>query len=343
MIDSQLEGGVQAHRSPWEHAAARRAWPPYELVDRGAIQAAEAKSRRLERLYHLTQEHAWDGKSVLGALVDKHGTPGRGMDPATREALIQVLTVLLWGELAAWTISADLALAIEDMDAKMAATGQVFDEARHFYVMRDYLVLLAGDDQVPPLGGLARRLLLDVIETQSLAKKLVGMQLLFETNAVVIFRRLAESDVCPVLSELLPYFERDESRHVGLGVIYLPRLIERMSRAEAAGIAAFHGRCIAMLIAGGFTLRQHFEALGLDQRLMATRVTTMQDDIVRQMVAAHGRGIVRAILNPRASGLGPRVIDFIHPVGGLESAPDWHRAVHDGMTRMVKVLDRALA
>ena len=321
----------------------RRAWPPYELIDRDAIERAEAKSRRLERLYHLTQEHAWDGKAVLGALVDKHGQPGRDMDPEIRESLTQVLAVLLWGELAAWTISADLALAIEDMDAKMAATGQVFDEARHFYVLRDYLVLLAGEDRVPPLGGLPRRLLLDVMETPSLAKKLVGMQLLFETNAVVIFRRLAESGVCPVLTELLPYFERDESRHVGLGVIFLPRLIERMSRGEATGVAAFHLRCIAMLIGGGFMLRQHFEALGLDQRLMATRVTTMQDEIVRQMVQAHGSGIVRALLNPKASPLGPRVLDFIPPPGGLAGAPDWHRSLHAGVTRVVKAVDRALA
>jgi len=320
----------------------RHAWPPYELVDVPAIQAAEAKSRRLERLYHLTQEHAWDGKAVLGALVDKHGPPGRGMPADIREALAQTLTVLLWGELAAWTISADLALAIDDMDAKMAATGQVFDEARHFYVMRDYLLLLQDSGPVPPLGGLPRRLLRDVIETPSLAKKLVGMQLLFETNAVVIFRRLADTKHCPILTELLPYFERDESRHVGLGVIYLPRLVERMTRAEALGVAAFHARCLAMLIAGGFTLRPYFEALGLDQRLMATRVTTMQDDIVRQMVETHGHGIVRAILNPKASGIGPRVLDFIHPPEGIRNASLWHRRVHGGVSRVVGAVDRAL-
>jgi hypothetical protein len=322
---------------------ARRAWPPYELVDRDAIRAAEAKSRRLERLYHLTQEHAWDGRAVLGSLVDKHGPPGRDMDPGVREALKHTLAVLLWGELAAWTISADLALAIDDMDAKMAATGQVFDEARHFYVLRDYLVMLCDGDAVPPLGGLARKLLRDVIETQSLAKKLVGMQLLFETNAVVIFKRLSEAGVCPVLTELLPYFERDESRHVGLGVIYLPRLIARMSRTEAASVAAFQGRCLALLIAGGFTLRAHFDRLGLEGRLMATRVTTMQDDIVRQMVEAHGMGVVRAVLNPRGSSFGLRVLDFIHPEGGVAKVSRLHRTMHGAVMRTAKAIDRALA
>jgi GNAT superfamily N-acetyltransferase len=322
-------------------------FPPYELVDQGAVASATDKTRKLERLYHLTQTHGWDGKATLAALVEKHGAPGRGMDRELRASLVHVLSVLLWGELAAWSISADLALEIEDVDAKMAATGQVFDEARHFTVMRDYLFLLAqgeGDPiPMPRLGGMARKLLVDVLEAPTLAKKLLGMQLLFETNAVVIFRRLADSGVCPVLAELLPYFERDESRHVGLGVLYLPRLVEKMSRAEAVSTASFQMRCIAMLIAGGFVLRPHFERLGLDQRLMATRVTVMQDEIVRQMVEAHGRGIARAILNPRASALGPIILDLIHPPEGLGARPRIHRAVHRGVSRAVSALDRALA
>jgi hypothetical protein len=329
--------------------SADRSWPPYELVDASQIAAAEEKSRRLERLYHLTQERSWDGRAVLRGLVEKHGPPGRGMPEETRLALARVLTMLMWGELAAWTISADLALGIDDVDAKMAATGQVFDEARHFYVMRDYLMQLVGAEgagtriDVPRLGGLGKKLLLTVLDTPDLAKKLVGMQLLFETNAVVIFKRIAESNVCPVLAELLPYFERDESRHVGLGVLYLPRLIKRMSRAEATGVALFHLRCLGMLIAGGMTLKPDFEALGLNPRLMTDRVTAMQDDIVRQMVAAHGHGVVRAILNPSATTIGPRVVEWIHPRDGLESATPAHRAIHAGVTRACVAVDRALA
>jgi hypothetical protein len=325
----------------------RAAWPPYQLVDPASVEAAEAKSRRLERLYHLTQEHAWDGKKVLGALVDRHGQPGTGMAPDVRASLLEILTLLLWGELAAWNISADLALEIQDTDAKMAATAQVFDEARHFYVLRDYVMMLAKTHAEggapPPLGGIPRKLLLEVIHAPSLAKKLVGMQLLFETNAVVIFRRIGEREICPILSELLPYFERDESRHVGLGVMYLPRLISTMSRAEAAGVAGFHLRALFMMIGGGLVLRPHFEKLGMDQRLMTNRVTGMQDDIVHQMAEAHGKAVSRKFLNPRRSKIGPAILDFLHPEGGLDRAPIWHRSLHSGLQRMAGVVDRALA
>jgi hypothetical protein len=38
---------------------------------------------------------------------------------------------LMWGELAAWIVAVELAEHIDEPDAKMAVTSQVFDEARH--------------------------------------------------------------------------------------------------------------------------------------------------------------------------------------------------------------------
>jgi hypothetical protein len=316
-----------------------RSFPPLELLTEREIENAGAKTKRLERLYNLTREHAWDGRAVLGSLLEKHGPPGKDMPEEVRAPLSRLLTVLMWGELAAWNISADLALEIDDVDAKMAATGQVFDEARHFTVLREYVRALGPSENI---GAMPRALLRKVLGAPTLAMKLVGMQLLFETNAVVIFRRLAESEVCPILSELLPYFERDESRHVGLGVMYLPKLVERMSKKEARRTARFHVECVLLLMASGFTFREDFERLGLDPRLMATRVVKMQDDVVREMVSVHGKGVVRAIVNPR-DGIGPKVLDFIHPPGGLGEVSATHRRVHRGITRTLSALDRALS
>lgn len=314
-------------------------FPPYQMLEAPAVQSAETKTVRLERLYHLTHEHAWDGREVFGALVERHGPPGSAVDPELREPLARLLTTLMWGELAAWNISADLALEIEDMDAKMAATAQVFDEARHFYVLRDYVTALG---PVEKLGGLPQRLLKKVLAAPTLATKLVGMQLLFETNAVVMFRRIGESGICPILEELLPYFERDESRHVGLGVMYVPRLIAKMTPAEMLRTRRFQAECILLLMSCGFVIRDDIEKLGLDQRLMAQRVTKMQDEIVRQMAEQHGKGVMRAVLSP-VDGSGNKILDFIHPEGGIDSAPQLHQRVHHGIGSAMRVVDRALA
>ncbi|MBA3456745.1 MAG: hypothetical protein H0T42_26890 [Deltaproteobacteria bacterium] len=60
--------------------------------------------------------------------------------------------------------------------------------------------------------------------TGNLLYKVVGMQLLVESTAVVRFRTIAEAKLEPVLTDLLYYFERDEARHVGLGVLTLPEV-----------------------------------------------------------------------------------------------------------------------
>ncbi len=290
-------------------------WPPYRLIEDSLIDQATGKLDRLERLYHVGQEHAWDGRKVLAELIARHGKPRLPEDK--KGPALKMLSILLWGELAAWAISADLAERIDDVDAKMAATSQAHDEARHFYVLRDYLRALG--DPVPRLGGLGRRLLVGILETDSLAHKLIGMQLLTESNALSIFRGLVELDLEPVLSELLPYYEKDESRHVGLGVLYLPKLLARMTRFEAAAASAFQIRCVALLISAGLTMREDLERLGMNPRRLASHTVQLQDRIVRDMVAAArgegGHRKIAGVVNP-SKGIGPSVLDFLHPPDG---------------------------
>jgi hypothetical protein len=310
----------------------RRSWPPYGIVEENIAERAAARLDKLERLYHVGQQHAWDGRQVLADLIARHGRPrlpdGRG------ESALKLLSILLWGELAAWAISADLAERIDDVEAKMAATSQAHDEARHFYVLRDYLRALGRP--VPRLGGLGRRLLTNILETDSLVHKLIGMQLLTESNALGIFRGLCEAEIEPVLVELLPYYERDEARHVGLGVMYLPRLLARLSTAEAARAAGFQLSCIAYMMTAGFTLRDDLVALGIDARRMATYTTRLQDQILHDMVKV---GAVRGLINP-TRGMGPRILDFVHPAGAI---PPWHRAALRLWQKGAVLADRALA
>jgi hypothetical protein len=317
----------------------KRAWPPYQLVEDSVVATAERRLEKLERLYHIGQDKAWDGKQILAELIARHGPPR--LDPQKREAALQLLSILLWGELAAWAISADLAERIEDVEAKMAATSQAHDEARHFYVLRDYLRALG--EPVPRLGGVGRSLLVSILETKSLTKKLIGMQLLVESNALALFRGLVEANVEPVLAELLPYYERDEARHVGLGVLYLPRLLAAQTPLEAAGTFTFQLRCVGMLITAGMGLRPHLRALGMEPRALAERTVKLQDQIVRDM-RDHlgGVGRLHGIANP-SKGFGPRLLEFVHPKAGEANAPAWQRAALRAWTRVGAVADRALA
>jgi len=257
----------------------RTHFPPYECGDPSIVGLAQARTDTVARIYHKGHEQAWDGRTVLDELVEKHG--GIHFPEGKREAFAQVASVLLWGELAAWSISADLALKLEDTPAKMAASSQVFDEARHFYVLRDYL--WRAGLPIKRLGGWSRRLLVELLETQNLMHKVVGMQLLVESTAVVMFRKIAEAKLEPVLTELLYYFERDEARHVGLGVLTLPSVLEGLSDRDALALWWFQTRMQLEMIAGGMTINPAFVELGIDPAAMNLEGFRYHNEILRRM------------------------------------------------------------
>jgi hypothetical protein len=229
-------------------------------IDRSGEEAVRA--RRLEGLYHVGQEKIWDGRKVLADLRAKHGEIK--MPERERQALAKVFSIIMWGELAAWKVSAQLAEQIVPLEAKMAATSQAHDEARHFYVMHDYLKLLGLEP--PPLEFWSRHVVEMAIGTGDLAQKLAGMQLQVEPIALTIFHKVRELEIEPVLSELLLFFERDEARHVGLGVQYLPELIKKMSPVEHARFTTFQLKMLLSSIVGLKKIEDDLGVLGIDAR-----------------------------------------------------------------------------
>lgn len=226
-------------------------------IDRSADEAKRAV--KLRSLYHKGQDLAWDGQEVLSSLVKKHG--GVTVHATQREALGRVFDLILWGELAAWRISAALADRITELEPKMAATSQAHDEARHFYVMYDYLAEMGYRPQ--PLPRISQRLLEKVILAKPLAHKLLGMQLQVETMALTLFQAVRENKIEPVLTELLRYFEKDEARHVGLGIQYLPSLIGSMNPAQGLRLLVFQLRVTAWSLGSLKAMEPHLRVLGI--------------------------------------------------------------------------------
>jgi hypothetical protein len=235
---------------------------PFDMFDLEK-NAAEAKAAsKLEGIYHKGHRRGWDGKVVLEDLLARHGPIQ--LDPQTRDAMRGVMAVILWGELAAWKVSAQLATHIEPLEAKLAATSQTHDEARHFYTMVDYLSLLGC---VPrELGPAATKVLVHTLEAPTLAHRLLGMQIMIEPLALTVFQLMRERNVEPVLTELLSLYERDEARHVALGVLHLPKLIRGMTLDEAMGFWSWQLRELWGQFDLLRELQPHFDVLGIDVR-----------------------------------------------------------------------------
>ncbi len=256
-----------------------RAWPSRELVLDEPLALAEERTSRLRRIYAHATRDAWDGEAVFREAVQRHG--GIQLPPGKRDALARILQVLMWGELAAWYIAAELAEGLDDADARLAASSQVFDEARHFYVLRDYVALL--HVPLPPLDRYFTTGVRQLLSNRDLTLKLLAMQILAEGAATAIFRTLMEAQVEPVLGDLLPLVEKDEARHVGLGVMHLPERFKKMSLRELKRVrrqALATGNLI-----GAANLRNAaaYRALGIDPREAARRTDRVIFELVRKL------------------------------------------------------------
>ena len=246
----------------------------------------------LEGIYHRAQEKVWDGREILNELLREHGIPR--LPPDKEQALQNIFAVILEGELAAWKISLQLAEKVEDVGARMAATSQAHDEARHFYVMRDYLKLINYDDR--PVPRPVSQALEMVLSTDSLAKKLLGMQLMVEPVALTIFQEVRRTSPEPVLSDLLGYFERDEARHVAFGVYHLPDVVKDLGPLALTSLVAWQMKLFMLELHGLSELKNDFKVLDLDIEnvflLAEKKQLTALEDFVEEL------GVSRSIWRP---------------------------------------------
>jgi len=157
---------------------------------------------------------------------------------AERRALSRIFSIIMWGELAAWKISAQLSDRIVELEPKLAAASQVHDEARHFYVMHDYLGLLGHEP--PPMDFWSRRVVEMTLQTKDLTKKLLGMQLTIETIALTLFQ-------------------------------HVRGLMAKMSIPEKAGVAVFQLELLASSVFALKAMEPDLATIGVDPRDILAR------------------------------------------------------------------------
>jgi hypothetical protein len=241
----------------------------------------------LEKVYHKGQEKIWDGRKTLDDLLEKY--PNLDIDNMQATALKNILAIILWGEYVAWNVSSEMSAKFVEQGPKMAAVSQAHDEARHFYVMKDYLEKRL-NYKPETLFKAALRVLEEVSNTNCMAKKLLGLQLMIEPVAITIFRFVRKSNIDPVLSELLEYYEKDEARHIALGVKYLPSLIKKMSFLKKVSFVMWQIRLILFEIKGLKCIEKDLEALGINPREVFEFAENKQISCLKEVSSQMGIG-----------------------------------------------------
>jgi hypothetical protein len=140
------------------------------------------------------------------------------------------LSQFLHGEQGALLCTAKITETVPWYDAKLYASTQVVDEARHVEVFGRYLdEKLGGGFQV---NAHLRMLLDDIINDSRWDMTYLGMQVMVEGLALAAFGYLHQLTAEPLLKQLLRYVMSDEARHVAFGVLSLREVYEGFTDAE---------------------------------------------------------------------------------------------------------------
>jgi len=191
----------------------------------------------------------WDTEVDLEAVVTKDQVAiAAGLDPARYEGTVVAswgddewldfgiqnrrwtLSQFLHGEQGALLCTAKIVETVPWYDAKLYASTQVMDEARHVEVFSRYIdEKLGGAYQI---NAHLRMLLDDIINDSRWDMTYLGMQIMVEGLALAAFGFLHQLTEEPLLKKLLRYVMSDEARHVAFGVLSLKEVYDQLSDAE---------------------------------------------------------------------------------------------------------------
>ena len=169
-------------------------------------------------------------RSVMAQILSAMGADEATQKAAAFDEVAFLLSQLLHGEQAALQLCGQLTNVCDVMDQKWYAASQVIDEARHIEVLAKFL----GDEMgtLYPVHPFLKALLDELLHAESIQKKTLGMQCLFEGTAVGIMDTLRGAARNELMSTMLRRIEQDESRHAAFGVLCMRRIVEEAEKEE---------------------------------------------------------------------------------------------------------------
>jgi len=138
---------------------------------------------------------------------------------ATRRALGRMLNILQVGESVAQDVCARIMLGVRHEDHRNHAAAQAMDEARHHLAYRRFIDKMEEDVDDIDLGT---EMMFDAVLSMTDPLELIATEQFFlESLAMNIFEGIQEHATYPLLRQLITLITRDETRHMGFGVLYL--------------------------------------------------------------------------------------------------------------------------
>jgi hypothetical protein len=175
------------------------------------------------------------------------------------------LSQFMHGEQGALICTARITETVPWYDAKLYASTQVVDEARHVEVFAKYLDTKLGGYY--PINAHLEALLNDIIRDNRWDMTYLGMQVMVEGLALAAFGFMHMLVEEPLLKNLLRYVMSDEARHVAFGVLSLKEAYDGMSAADIKERQEFAYEA-GIRMRDRFLMQEVWERMGVDVRKM---------------------------------------------------------------------------
>jgi hypothetical protein len=185
------------------------------------------------------------------------------------------LSQFMHGEQGALLCTARITETVPWYDAKLYASTQVVDEARHVEVFAKYLDTKLGGYY--PINAHLEALLNDIIRDSRWDMTYLGMQVMVEGLALAAFGFLHMMVEEPLLKNLLRYVMSDEARHVAFGVLSLKEAYDGMSAADILERQEFTYEA-GIRMRDRFLMQEVWENMGVDVKKMVQIQLSMPNE-----------------------------------------------------------------
>jgi len=242
-----------------------------------------AKRAELRTLYEKSKDLMWNSRTDLDWSIDVDpeaeivadtfnpifGTDvWRRLDKKTeipklrRHMTSYILSNFLHGEQGALLATSQIVASAPTTDAKLYASAQVFDEARHVEAYDRYLTQKV--ELIYPPSKHLKELLDTVLMDSRWDFKFLGMQILVEGVALGAFGLIHQTAQEPLIKRITHMIMQDEARHVAFGVMSLRGHYEGMAANELRDREDFIIES-SRLLRDRFLAQEVWETVGLPQ------------------------------------------------------------------------------
>ncbi len=207
------------------------------------------------------------------------------------------LSSILHGEQGALALSSSLCQILRDPGAQEYAANQAREEARHVAGFSRYIQARWGT----PLsaGPTLRSLMQEIVVSQEVYKKIIGMQMLIEGLAMGAFATIQADTHDPVLKRLIQFTMTDEAFHHKFGRIWAGKTIPKLDPAEHEIAENWAAECFQHLLFNLINAEQKqgiYSEFGLEWEWVRSAVLEAFGDATRREAMTEQTDIFRVLI-----------------------------------------------